>query len=688
MSLRPGSSGGRPGSANNSGNRPSGWDLPDSLRVGGHSRPGSSSSTTVPVANQSPFESTTHLERQPTYPAPVELPASQPLRPELSTQTQSSSSTQFEPQVDLSTHDASYIRAYPGQRNEPQIGMDGWADAPVEEAPRTWEEDLERRARAGAELQRKEEQARLKEQEDRLKREFWEQEQRDWEGQAGMQQVPSSPVVGLADNNPWSEQLGTGPPPPPPPRPMEVVESSAVGAAAVEVARPQIDPATEIYQIKHVNIVSPVSQSLHRFPILLQNENGPCPLMALVNAITIASPPDTTSAVVETLKHREQISLSLLLEAVFEELMTLNTPLPDVGDLFQFLITLHTGMNVNPRFNNPPNTPGAFEQTKELTLYAAFAIPLLHGWLPDPDTPAGAALARAKSYDETQTLLFSEEELITRLTTTDVPATEHEQTLLADSSHARDFLESSATQLTPYGLRTLRALPDRTVAILFRNDHFSTIYIRNANIYSLVTDAGFATHEEIVWELLADVRGSNNSFHSGDFLPVGGPQRQQPVQSLLEPSGSGSTAPEEQNADYDLALAMSLQEEEDRRGAGAAGGGSAHGHGGEAAGARGRARSEGASAPPLPPRQEPAMVQIPAREEMPDGAPPPYEPTPVDRPAWSDTHTRVGRERVPVVAGHRRGQSVPNVAGAGVGGGADAATVTGKKSREEKCAVM
>lgn len=87
-------------------------------------------------------------------------------------------------------------------------------------------------------------------------------------------------------------------------------------------------------------------------PILVQNKNGPCPLLALINALVLQA--DTTSQppIVKALQTREQISLGLLIEAVFEELITRLGPeasLPDIEALAQFLTMLHTGMNVNPR---------------------------------------------------------------------------------------------------------------------------------------------------------------------------------------------------------------------------------------------------------------------------------------------------------------------------------------------------
>lgn len=84
--------------------------------------------------------------------------------------------------------------------------------------------------------------------------------------------------------------------------------------------------------------------------------------------------------------------------------------------------------------------------------------------------------------------------------------------LLADS-----FLESTASQLTYHGLSVLHATmrPDE-LAILFRNNHFSTIYKspHNNNLYTLVTDNGYLNHKNVVWETLDSIDGDGRFCNS------------------------------------------------------------------------------------------------------------------------------------------------------------------------------
>lgn len=407
-----------------------------------------------------------------------------------------------------------------------------------------------------------------------------------------------------------------------PPRPLSDMNNpstSSISNPAATAARKQ---KKETYEIKKVtwHDVS-ATQNPRVSPILVQNANGPCPLLALVNALTLSTPANVETALVETLRSREHVSLGLLLDAVFDELMSgrrgdAAQELPDVSDLYAFLITLHTGMNVNPRFfpsapskspADPRNsmshihptereaaTPGTFEETREMKLYSTFSIPLIHGWLPDRDSSAYAALKRsANSYEDAQNLMFHEEELENKLQREGLSF--EEQATLEDIATIKAFFNTAATQLTPYGLHTITtSLGPGAVAILFRNDHFSTLYRHpdTLQLLQLVTDMGYAGHDEVVWESLIDVNGESAEFFSGDFRLVGGAPSS-PAQTHLQPQSQGndgwttvpvrnqhhrkasssnhvpqeepSQSPKAEQEDRDLALALQLQEEEEER---------------------------------------------------------------------------------------------------------------------------
>jgi hypothetical protein len=396
-------------------------------------------------------------------------------------------------------------------------------------------------------------------------------------------------------------------------RPALPPRNEAEGSRWVPTRQP-VDGSTETYQIKNIQWHDATSSKNPRTsPILVQNANGPCPLVALVNALTLTTPADETdTALVHVLRSREQVSLNLLLDAVFDELMSprrtgSEDALPDVSDLYAFLQSLHTGMNVNPRFYPTPQMvdaykrtslthldpserailiPGTFENTHEMSLYAAFSIPLIHGWLPSQADPVYAAMERhAASYEDVQNLLFREEELEAKLSSPGAGLSESEQELYQDIMTIRSFLSMSATQLTPWGIEVIsKAIRPGTFAILFRNDHFSTLYChpQTMQLFTLVTDAGYHRHEDVVWESLVDVNGERTEFFSGNFRVVAADGRAAPSEGNNQ-GGEWSTAqsnsrgkavqndegvPEgssREQEDRDLALALQLQEEEDQR---------------------------------------------------------------------------------------------------------------------------
>jgi hypothetical protein len=171
-----------------------------------------------------------------------------------------------------------------------------------------------------------------------------------------------------------------------------------------------------------------------------------------------------------------------------------------------------------------------------------------------------------------------------------------EQSTLEDISTVKAFFNESATQLTPYGLDIItKSMAPGSVSILFRNDHFSTLY-RHPESYQLlhlVTDMGYAGHEEVVWESLVDVNGENCEFFSGDFRIVGNAPAE-PRQSIdnsewttvshrgnrnqnnaqvhnsqngqrTETVAPAPLSPNTEQEDHDLALALQLQDEEEQR---------------------------------------------------------------------------------------------------------------------------
>ncbi|DAA75423.1 TPA_exp: DUF455 domain protein [Trichophyton benhamiae CBS 112371] len=333
---------------------------------------------------------------------------------------------------------------------------------------------------------------------------------------------------------------------------------------------------SEIYDIRIVNWTDGTTE-LRQSPILVQNENGPCPLLALVNGLVLRSPINAQTPLIRALHSRERISLGLLIQALFDELISSpdgHNDLPDIEALSVFLTMLHTGMNVNPRLTpilHPP-TPGTFLKTRDIELYSTFNLPLVHGWTAAPSSPTHEAMLRVAEYhDDIQLLHFKREDLESRAINTGSLAPD-EQRLFEDIDTIQRFVTvDHPTQLSPFGLQHLeRSIPAGSICVLFRNDHFATLFkhpISN-QLFTLVTDAGYAGHAEIVWESLVDVNGTNSELYSGDFRPVGHSSSapSQPPPCAEEPSSrENASATEQTDADYAFALSLQYEDEQTRR---------------------------------------------------------------------------------------------------------------------------
>ncbi|KAL4904380.1 hypothetical protein BDW74DRAFT_29973 [Aspergillus multicolor] len=380
-----------------------------------------------------------------------------------------------------------------------------------------------------------------------------------------------------AQPNDGASQQGINPPPglTVPPRPHQYQQPMTPDDAAR-----QQEKRAETYSIRHISWKDS-SGLLRESPMLIQNKNGPCPLLALVNALSLrAAGFGTQPPIVRALRTREQISLGLLIEALFDELTTRlgpNDELPDIEALSRFLTMLHTGMNVNPRLTLESNAvAGTFLETEDIKFYSAFGVPLVHGWIASPSTNAHTALGRVGQYHEDiQLLPFRKQELEDRVFQGTALSPEEER-IMADIQAIQYFTDfENPTQLSGFGLEQLfRTLSPGSFSILFRNDHFSTLYKHPQlqQLFTLVTDAGYSDHAEVVWESLVDVNGSNAGFYAGDFRLVSQNTPQEadpsgPRTSSHDASQHTSTlsAQEQADADYAYALSLQYQEEEQRQ---------------------------------------------------------------------------------------------------------------------------
>eukprot|EP00891_Asterochloris_glomerata_P002115 jgi/Astpho2/2115/fgenesh1_pg.00038_%23_170_t len=138
-------------------------------------------------------------------------------------------------------------------------------------------------------------------------------------------------------------------------------------------------------------------------PIALQNENGPCPLLAIANVLLLrnqitlpANAPDVSqdrlvSLVAEHLldsNNEERLGPSVTID--YKANLQRN-----IEDAITLLPKLTTGIDVNVRFDDVHG----FEFTDEVAIFDLLDVSLVHGWLVDPQEEVAASIGQ-RTYNE------------------------------------------------------------------------------------------------------------------------------------------------------------------------------------------------------------------------------------------------------------------------------------------------
>ncbi|XP_045605552.2 ubiquitin carboxyl-terminal hydrolase MINDY-1 isoform X1 [Procambarus clarkii] len=322
------------------------------------------------------------------------------------------------------------------------------------------------------------------------------------------------------------------------------VSSAVAGVQSAEKRSPDpqpVDPSDVVHKIKKIKW-----QDIE-VPIITQNNNGPCPLIAIVNVMILKGQITLPS-------DRTEITGGELVLVVGNALFDLpRKSLPsemrrhveqNTEDAISILHKLLTGLDVNVKFSGVRD----FEFTGELCVFDLLGIMLYHGWVIDTSSEA-AAIIQDLSYNQLTNNIFAWREEAIRTNNND---------LLVKAMLCEEFMTNSGSQLTIHGLFELgSALACEEIAVLFRNNHFSTIYKRGDQLYQLLTDQGFL-HENMVWETLNDVDATFSEFVNGNF---------EPIPPAPEPSSSSTNGAQnmtmQQQISSDQQLAAMLQHEVD-----------------------------------------------------------------------------------------------------------------------------
>ncbi|POM78324.1 Hypothetical protein PHPALM_4153 [Phytophthora palmivora] len=137
----------------------------------------------------------------------------------------------------------------------------------------------------------------------------------------------------------------------------------------------------------------------------------------------------------------------------------------------------------------------------------------------------------------------------------DADALDTVTTLLEEGPVLEEFFNSTASQLTYYGLVKLHeGLRERQLCVFFRNNHFSTLFKFEGALYLLVTDAGYLDEPTVVWELLNEIDG-DTEYLDAQFRRVTSSEQQE---SILTQQQQQREQEQEEEKQLQKARALSL----------------------------------------------------------------------------------------------------------------------------------
>ncbi|XP_061299754.1 ubiquitin carboxyl-terminal hydrolase MINDY-1 isoform X2 [Pezoporus flaviventris] len=317
--------------------------------------------------------------------------------------------------------------------------------------------------------------------------------------------------------------------------------SPSAGALGLPSAPPQIQPPSREVQ-EEFYCVKWISWKGERTPVIMQSENGPCPLLAIMNILLlqwkVKLPPQKEVVTAEELMAHLGDCILATQPREPSEGLQLNFQ-QNISDSMMVLPKLSTGLDVNVRFTGVSD----FEYTPECIVFDLLNVPLYHGWLVDPQSPEVVQAVGKLSYNQLV------EKIITCKQASD-------SSLVSEGLVAEQFLESTASQLTYHGLCELTgAVREGELSVFFRNNHFSTMTKHKGHLYLLVTDQGFLQEEKVVWESLHNVDG-DSCFCDTDFHLSHTPAKE-----------GAAAAPadhqlQQRQVDQDYLIALSLQQQQ------------------------------------------------------------------------------------------------------------------------------
>jgi|TARA_B100000683_G_scaffold275431_1_gene326192 hypothetical protein len=324
--------------------------------------------------------------------------------------------------------------------------------------------------------------------------------------------------------------------------------------------------ADAFFATKRVRALFPVPGVVS---VVSQNENGPCPVLALVNALSLSRELDAARLTPDAEEDCGGASMDGIARAVTSVMLErgeraarrdggvdAETAARSAEDATAAVRACATGMDVNVRFDSCES----FEFTREMSMFDVCGLRLMHGWVLGEEEH-GVACKEAVGGDGYNRLVERLIDLRTKTsgedasggaesvergvddqfasTSEDGGAGDREERELVrramavslreesdaelaramrDADAIEEFLNVTASQLTKTGLAQMRErIEEREYVVWFRNNHFSVVTKLDGQLYALVTDQGYLHEPDVVWEGLGGDR--DGDFFDGSFKP-------------------------------------------------------------------------------------------------------------------------------------------------------------------------
>ncbi|EPY26850.1 hypothetical protein STCU_00032 [Strigomonas culicis] len=281
--------------------------------------------------------------------------------------------------------------------------------------------------------------------------------------------------------------------------------------------------------------------------VVMQGRNGPCPVLALANALLLGgklklkqthanyiSAAELQNALADYLWTAPELPRFLPLDSSDATESPRDSTLPTIasvvhdaarlserrdfllgtspaGDRAQHVLArMYEGLDVDPVFASEESFVG----DNAVLLFALAGVRLLHGWVIPAESPY--APLRELSFNQLVDLVASAASPVGG-PSDGLPATSSAD--MAQQQLAASFYDlTSAHQMTEAGLRALEAaVGEREVVVLFRRNHFFTLTKLNGRLLALCSDENFADKSTFVFSRLDSISEDGN-FTDGEGI--------------------------------------------------------------------------------------------------------------------------------------------------------------------------